>query len=72
MIKDKIFSENVSMTQALQNGVHEASVPVIAKSNNAGCRVWWPYIVVNRWNSIIFGIVGLSRKREEEDYEKSG
>lgn len=59
LIKDKIFSENVGMTQALQHGVHEAGIPVIPKSNDAGYRVGWPYVAVYRWYTIVFGIVCL-------------
>lgn len=36
LIKDEIFSENVGVTQALQHGVHEASVAVIAQPDDAG------------------------------------
>lgn len=62
LIKDEVFSENVSMTQALQHRIHEASVSMIAQANHARRGVWWPNVCVDWRHSIIFGIVGLQKK----------
>jgi hypothetical protein len=63
LIKDKVFSENVGVTQALEHGIHEASVPMIAESYNAWSQVGRPYVGVYRWYSIIFGIVCLEKSK---------
>lgn len=62
LIKDKIFSENVGVTQALKHGVHEAVIAMIAKSNHSGRCVWRPNICVYRWYSIVLGVVCLERR----------
>lgn len=64
MIKDKVFGENVGVTQALEHSIHKACVAMVAEPNHARCRVGWPHVRVYRWYAIVFGIVGLGMRGE--------
>lgn len=57
LIHDKVLGQYVGVTQALQHGVHEASVSVIPQTSYSRRLICGPLIMVmvptQRWNTVI-------------------
>lgn len=54
LIHDKVLGQYVGVTQALQHGVHEASVSVIPQTSYARRLICGPLVVpTQRWNTVI-------------------
>lgn len=56
LIHDKVLGQYVGVTQALQHGIHEASVSVIPQTSYARRLICGPLMVVvptERWNTVI-------------------
>jgi hypothetical protein len=53
LIQHKVFGDDVRMAQTLQNGVHEARIPMITQTDHTGRGVRWPHIAVQWWNTFL-------------------
>lgn len=67
LIHDKVLGQYVGVTQALQHGIHEASVSVIPQTSYARRLICGPLMVVvvptQRWNTVILLLLLLHGNR---------